>query len=362
MRPTDFFIIKNWSWNFCAGTPELFAGCVTRAAQGNFEFWKEYGVPAKHIKQIAAEVVQSERVLQQWDDLPVRVAPDAGDLALAAMAEIHLHAAARHEEFTPDGRPTPWLDGRFELLRAIVDSPHIAISVYYGELFEEIASRLAKKGDPAALRVIERALAHNITFEQGSNLAPLLLAFVENAVMLGGEHSAQGIQLWAELIRREPANPWPYNAILFAATLTHQVEIGMAVYQRASSLFEAIGDEHELRVQMTELHEDLTGSRDTDAQKPLEPSAWTELRDALTTPFDTPPRPIDEAAVTELLPAARSAFVKELLDVPPEVVWDGIEIDLTPAPKPHHLKRAAPASSKEKNKRKAARKARKNKR
>jgi tetratricopeptide (TPR) repeat protein len=203
------------------------------------------------------------------------------DWSLAVLAEI-LFAFAdqmRGKIGILEGQRSKVLERAWAALEQALDSPKKSPMLWYEDIFFDVAREYRLKGNRRAIELMKRGLAHNLRYNEGSNVDSLLLDLAETHLWLG--ELDQGLEILTALLRNDPANIWTYN--LMAITFDHfgLVDVGMEATRRGLDVLEATGDPEGLRDQLHRSLDDLRQSENRDREANVAPSLLADFRAAL---------------------------------------------------------------------------------
>ena len=241
---------------------------------------------------------------------------DFSDWALAVLAEVLL---AVFREMAGSTQPIPdhlqTLQARaWAALDQTLDATTASPLLWYEDIYFDVAQEYRMRGDPRALSILKRGLAHSIHFNDGSNAEPFLRDLAETHLFLGEFDEA--LLLYTALIRNEPDNIWHYNSISWAFVEAGLARLGIQATKRGLSLISATGDPESLNDQFRDSLACLEASREADREQEIDLALLAEFRDCLALPFDAGRRIPYPTLAHELVSDLTSVPVKRPAQMP----------------------------------------------
>ncbi len=211
---------------------------------------------------------------------------DVSDWSLAVLAEIFraqvedvdsqqdIFAQARRDEL----HELAWL-----ALEKTLDSPTASPALWYEQIFFDTAQQYRLTRQPHAIELLKRGLAHNLHFSGGNNAINFLRDLAETHLAL--DQLTAGLNLYAGLLRHNPADIWTYNAIAIRFDQFGLADLGEAATRRGLELLQSAGDPHGLHNQLTDSLAEMQTSELRGREAEADPAAVAALRDALGLDF-----------------------------------------------------------------------------
>lgn len=291
----------------------------------------EQSVPGLNQKQaavIVAESLEADGLLNTpvEDLFEGRFEPPQTDWGRAVLAEM-LFAMADHlrsegeaaEEHRQELESLAW-----RVLEQVLDTPTASPLLWYEDIYLAVAQEYRLEGDPHALELLKRGLAHNLRHNDGSNAKNFLLDLADCHLWLG--NLDEGLPIYVALLHNEPADIWVYNSAALMFDHVGLTALGLAATQRGLELIEALGDPEELHDQLAGFLDDLRQSEKPSREVDVDPAVLADFRAALALDFDAGRQlPVDELC-HEVIPDLGGVPVKrppEIPDLPPPEVLQG---------------------------------------
>lgn len=279
------------------------------------------GLSATEVAVIVAESLDADRLLNtSLDELRERLAEPMNDWSLAVLAEMFFAVAsqARTMKEIPEER---WREAQalaWTALERVLESPTASPLLWYEEIYHDVAQEYRLQGDPHAIELLKRGLAHDLRYHEGMNAASFLRELAETYVWLG--ELDQGLVIFTALLRNDPADIWTYNVIALTFDRSGPVELGIEVIRRGLALLEVTGDPEKLHDQLVETLEEMRQSEKRGREAEVDPTVLADFRAALALDFDAGQhKPISELC-RELVPDLDHVPIKEpqrAPDLPP---------------------------------------------
>ncbi len=275
------------------------------------------GLDATTGAMIVAESMEADALLRAPAEvLFAKPFDDFGDWTLAVLAQILFDIV---REKTAPKRPIP--DHLRELqtrawaaLELALDSPSASPLLWYEDIYFDVAQEYRIRGDPRALTIMKRGLAHNLQFNEGNNAESFLCDIAETYLWLGDVNAA--LSLYTALLRNEPDNIWHYNMIALTFCKGGLSRLGILATQRAQRLIETAGDSERLADQFRDSLARLEACAEPDQQSKLEPTILSDFSDSLSLAFDAGRDLSYPILVRELFPDLDSLPVKVPAEMP----------------------------------------------
>ncbi len=244
------------------------------------------------------------------------------DWSLTILAEILFSIAGQMdgglEKTLLSGPRRQILDRAWAALEQALDSPVLSPLVWYEDIFFDVAQEYRLKGDPHAVDLMKRGLAHNLRYNDGDNGDGFLRDLAETYLWAGALD--EGLALFTAVLRNDPAGIWTYNVIGLTFDHFGLTTLGIEATRRGLEVLDATGDPEELRDQFLDTLRRLEESNRPDKEGSVDPSVLADFRTALALDLDAGEgRPIFELC-HELVPDLDHVPVKrepQPSDLPP---------------------------------------------
>ena len=203
------------------------------------------------------------------------------DWSLAVLAEIFLTLVKEiKDEATVRPEDVKWMEQRaWDALEQALDSPTASPMLWYEGIFFELAERYRLEGDPRAIALLKRGLAHSLRYEKGGNATTFLRDLAEAHLWLGDLE--RGLEILTGLLRNDPTDIWVYNTAGYVLGHVGLVELGIEAIQRGLEVIAATGDPERLHRQFLNCLNDLRENASQGQQAALEPATLAAFRAAL---------------------------------------------------------------------------------
>lgn len=156
--------------------------------------------------------------------------------------------------------------------------------VWYEDVFFDVAQEYRLKGDPRAVDLIKRGLAHNLRYNSGNNADGLLRDLGETYLWVGALD--EGLALFTAVLRNDPADIWTHNVIGVTFDRFGLAKLGIEATRRGLEVLDATGDPEELRDQLLDTLKGLEEGKHPDKEGSIEPSVLADFRSALALDLD----------------------------------------------------------------------------
>jgi tetratricopeptide (TPR) repeat protein len=264
-----------------------------------------------------AESLEADALLDaSGETLFFKPLDEFSDWALAFLSEFLLYSLREGlgpNQPIPDPLQTVQVRAWAALEHAL-DSPTASPLLWYEDIYFDVAQEYRLRGDPRALSLLKRGLAHSIHFNDGSNAEPFLRDLAETHLFLGEFDEA--LLLYTALIRNEPDNIWHYNSIAFTFHDAGLARLGILAAERGLSLITATGDPERLEDQFRDSLARLEASTAADRSPEVDQAVLADFRKTLTLPFDAGRGLSYSALAHELVPDLNSVPVKRAAERP----------------------------------------------
>ena len=186
--------------------------------------------------------------------------------------------------------------------------------LWYQDIYLDVAQEYQRRGDPRALTMMKRGLAHCLYHNEGDNAEPFLRDIAEVFLWLG--KCDEALSFYTAMIRNEPNNIWHYNSIALTFVDSGLARLGVEASERGLSLISATGDPERLEGQFRNSLARLVADTATDRVQDVEPTILIDFRNSLKLGFDAGlGRPYPMLA-HELVPDVSSMPVKGPAEMP----------------------------------------------
>ena len=270
-------------------------------------------VPSLSREQAAAIVAETLEADRAWNLPPsqllsdYRLGPD-NDFKRAVLAGILFEVAkTARQNKDPEGERF-WQAAAMAALEEALLSPFASPMLWYEDIFWEMVFALEHDETDEKRDWLKRGLAFNLRFHEGNNALNFLRDLAET-YMEGGDLD-QGLQMFATLLRHDPADLWTYNHIAITFDQYGLTEIGAQAIRRALELPDDTGEREKLRPQLEKCLDAMQKSQLRGREKAVSPPILQALRAALSLDFNAAiERPL-EALCHELVPGLDKVPVK----------------------------------------------------
>jgi len=297
---------------FAACTPGVIDGCVRAVASEVTDLDQVIpGWSKREVGLVARDALEAIELSDAVSAALMGGELQASDWVRSLLAEGRLFLSQRLREAGQPDRARALYDLAGRALEDIAASSDRSRVLWYEDIVLQAAQSLVRRGDRAGLvRQIE-SLAEEVRDPRGANIRGALLMLADFQIELG-DHRA-GLSLTAAVARRDPADPWTYNAIALGFPRLGLPSLGRLAGERGLALVARNGDPDRLSDQLREIVGDI-GSQTDRSDAPAD--AIADLRDALETDFDSPSSEDWTDLARRLVPDVASARVKELPATP----------------------------------------------
>jgi tetratricopeptide (TPR) repeat protein len=275
------------------------------------------GIDETSAAVIVAESLEADALLDaSGETLFFKPLDEFSDWALAFLSEFLLYSLREWigpNQPIPDPLQTVQVRA-WAALEHTLDSPTASPLLWYEDIYFDVAQEYRLRGDPRALSILKRGLAHSIHFNDGSNAEPFLRDLAETHLFLGEFDEA--LLLYTALIRNEPDNIWHYNSISWAFVEAGLARLGIQATKRGLSLISATGDPESLNDQFRDSLACLEASREADREQEIDLALLAEFRDCLALPLDAGRRIPYPMLAHELVSDLTSVPVKRPAQMP----------------------------------------------
>ena len=263
-------------------------------------------LPAKDKCTIAVETLDAMEVLRQSHrrlrDPDADFGP-ATDFKCVTIAERLLGAQRNlHETQTPRVRT---------LLEEAARSPTASPALEYEPLYRDLAEDALLRGDTIALEWLRRALAHNLSYHDGDDLAFELIDLASAYLQL--DDLDLGLMILTKMLRLQPENIWIHRFMATGLGPLALRRLAREAAQRGLELIEVTGDPEDLADTFLLAQVTLHAAASQDRENQVSPEILRDLRQALAHQmpalhFDTP-----EQMCREIIPEFDQIPVKRPL-------------------------------------------------
>jgi hypothetical protein len=291
---------------FAGCTPGVLDSCVRAVATAADLDEVIPSLSAHHVALVARDVLE----VLEAGDLGQRD-PLGGDWLRTIVAEARLQEADRlQRRGDREGSMAAWARAG-EILEEVVSSSDRSAVLWYEDIYREVVQALLLRRDPLALVRQRECIGEQFARSESPNLAAEMrdLALVHLEL---GEHR-EGLCLMAALQRRDPSDPWVYNAVALNLPRLGFPSLGRLAAERGLELIRRGDDRERLAQQLSDL---LHGADRSEQRSEVPKDAVEELRDALHTPFDAKGSESLRELALRLVPELATARVKQLPPMP----------------------------------------------
>lgn len=278
------------------------------------------GIDAVKGAVIVAESIEADALMSESvDALFVKPFDDLCDWSLAVLAQIYLDVVRELAGLT---QPIPdhlraLQERAWTALEQVLDSPYVSPMLWYQDIYFDVAQEYRVRGDPRALTIMKRGLAHCLKFNEGDNAEAFLRDIAETHLWLGELDKA--LSLYTALIHNEPDNIWHYNSIALTFVDTGLSQLGILATMRGQSLLKATGDPAQLEKQFRGSLARLEACSESDKTGEVAPTVLSDFRESLSLAFDAGHALPYSVMARKLIPDLSSMPVKasaEMLTLP----------------------------------------------
>jgi tetratricopeptide (TPR) repeat protein len=178
----------------------------------------------------------------------------------------------------------PIEDRAWAALEQALDSPVLSPLVWYEDIFIDVAQQYHFKGDPHAVDLMKRGLAHDLRYNDGDNADGLLRDLAETYLWVGAHD--KGLALFTAVLRNDPADIWIYNVIGLTFDHFGLTTLGIEATRRGLEVLDATGDPEDLRDQFLDTLKRLEKSKRPGKEGSIDPSVLADFRTALALDLD----------------------------------------------------------------------------
>ncbi len=259
---------------------------------------------------IVAETLEADRIV----NLPpgkfltdYRVGPDC-DFKSAVLAEILFAVVEEARQEKNEKSEQEWRAYAMASLEQALNSPFASPTLWYEDIFWEIANNLGRDEADQKFAWLKRGLAHTLRFHEGGNALNFLRDLAETHLFMG--NLDRGLEMFSSILRHDPADIWTYNAIALTFDRVGLTEIGAQAVRRALALLDAQGEHEKIRPQLERCSTKMAESKLQGRERECSPAVLQEMRAALALEFEAAePRPLEELS-RDLLPDFDAIQVK----------------------------------------------------
>jgi tetratricopeptide (TPR) repeat protein len=284
-------------------TPGLIDHLQTEFFAGRNDFGSL--VPSLSREQAAAIVAETLEADRVWNLPPSQMLSDyrlgpENDFKRAVLAGLLFEIAKTARQDGNQEAERTWWAAAMSALEEALRSPYASPMLWYEDIFWEMV--YARKRDEADKKLdwLKRGLAFNLRFHDGNNAANFLRDLAD--IYLDSDNLDQGLQMFASLLRHDPADLWTYNGIALTFDQYGLAEIGAQAIRRGLALLDAQGDPQKLRKQLEKSLDEMGKSELRGREKEVSPSVLQDLRAALSLDFAAATERPLEALSRELVP------------------------------------------------------------
>ena len=240
------------------------------------------GLSAIETAVIATESLEADRLLKASPKVILDAPFEAmNDWSLAALAEmLFALASPAHMIFSlPKEERNRLMDRAWGALERALDSPIASPTLWYEDIYVDVAQEYRVKGDRRAIELLKRGLAFNLRYHEGNNADSFLRDLAETHLWLGDLDL--GLAILTALLRNDPSDIWTYNVI--ALTFGHfgLADLGLEVTQRGLEVIEATGDPEGLHNQFSESLDRMRESEQRGREAKVAPAVLADFRATL---------------------------------------------------------------------------------
>jgi tetratricopeptide (TPR) repeat protein len=243
-------------------------------------------IDAETAAVIVAETLEADRV---WNLPPEQFlrGVDKGlmsDFKRAALAEIAFGVVDVAREHNDKGEESKWWVIAMASLDEIYQSPTASPLLWYEDIYLDLA--YATRGDPdrKAIAWVKRALAYDLRYHKGRNVANLLRDLAEMHLAVGDLD--RGLAILTALLQHSPDDIWTYNSMAITFANYGLTELGAQATRRGLELIDARGDPEKLHAQLEDCLAEMPKSEQHGREAEVKPEVLADLRAALSHGFD----------------------------------------------------------------------------
>jgi hypothetical protein len=252
---------------------------------------------------IVAESLEADRI---WNLPPKRLlSGEVGevpksDFVRAVVAEFMFAAAEAARGMHDSEQEGDWWAVAMATLQEVLESPTASPTLWYEDVFFDLAYGLRRRGEREAVRWFVRALAHTLRHSGGDNAMNALRDLAD--AYLAVDDLDAGLSILAALLRHDPADIWTYNAMALSFAEFGLIEVGTLAARRGLALLDAQGDPEKLRDQLRNGLGQMEESARQGRESEVTPSVLAELEAVLALGFDGGTPRSMETLCRELVP------------------------------------------------------------
>lgn len=237
---------------------------------------------------VVAESLEADAMLN-WSPTKQMNAARQGavsDWSLIVLAEIFFTAAEDvnpQQDIFAQTRREEFEDLAWTALEKALDSPTASPTVWYEEIYFDVAQRYRLNRNPKALELLERGLAYDLRFYEARNAVNFLRDLAETHLLLN--QLDRGLHIYTELLHFDPTDIWTYNAMAISFDDFGLAQLGETAARRGLTLLKTLGDPHHLEEQLTNSVADMQNSEQRGREADADPEAVQALTQALQLDF-----------------------------------------------------------------------------
>jgi tetratricopeptide (TPR) repeat protein len=233
------------------------------------------------------------------------------DFLRAVIAEICFGVAKVARENKDEQSVQKWQGIAMASLLEISATPTASPLLDYADIYFELSQEARDPSKQEALDWLQRALAHNLQYTEGSNAMNTLRDIAEWHLRAG--EFDRGLSMLAALLRHAPADIWTYNVMAITFDQFGLADLGTQATLRGLQLLDVQKDEEKLLGQLMNCLTDMQNSKIKGNETKVAPAILDEFQRALNLGFDAgQPVPIPQLC-RELVPDLDQTPVKRPL-------------------------------------------------
>lgn len=235
---------------------------------------------------VVAETLEADRVVNLppsrfWEEF--RSGPD-GDFKNAFLAEILFAVSTEARDKKDKKIQQDWWAYGMAVLEKIANSPTASPTLWYEDIFRELANNINFDEADEKMDWLKRGLAHSLRFHEGGNALNFLRELAETCLFTGDLD--RGLDMFASILRHDPADIWTYNSIALTFDRAGLTEIGAQAIRRGLALLDERGDPSKIRRQLENSLTDMEKSEVKGQEQKCSPASLQAIRASLSLDFE----------------------------------------------------------------------------